>query len=701
MDPDATYVPESAVGADPEPLVAGRYVVGPLVGRGGGGQVHRATDTFTGETVALKLVKRDGKGASSQLRRELTALRLVDLPGVVRLRDDGEHENFVFLVMDWLGGGRFDSLAERGWAGWRDAAIALLEAVGRLHFLGLVHGDLKPGNILLNAAGQPVVADFGLASGEVVADHDASWVAGTPRYMAPEQSRGEVLDARADLYALGVMFEEMGGPPEVMALFRQMCAEAREDRPASMEAVLAALGADDGLVGTFDMLPETVDEAELRALFGDGPTFLHIAEDAARLVLERTDGSRGEVSSELARWVRAGRCHRDGDQLVMERAAVDRLRWERQPTDLSVEAAVAAHHEGQTRRGLAILAALGDRSEAAEAATVDLALSLWSAAAIRNANYQAERRGWKKASRVLMAAGAFLTGNRDAVLEFVGPANEDSGVVEGWRLAVGIGASLRTAAVEDWLAAASRWAVGDPIRQARLDAWRARVAYSRGAFGDALGFERRALSAAHVPVVRLSRLTNAASAALETGSIVEASEWAQEALELARTMRHAAAEARAWWLLRSVALRSGKGPAADPSWVEPAMSVSRTTGALLALTEAALAWRDRDETLAGRLALCAMNASGGSSALADLCRALAWRCGCADPPQSLGGGAPELELQTWTLCIQGGLRLGDPPEVEPSRLENRWLDVIPGAECLDAVQRLSKSDPSRSSVYLG
>ena len=98
MDPDVTFVPDSGNAVASVPRVAGRYEVGALVGRGGGGQVHRAVDSFTGEVVALKLVRRDGRGTAAQLRRELTALRLLDLPGVVPLLDSGRDRDQVAVL---------------------------------------------------------------------------------------------------------------------------------------------------------------------------------------------------------------------------------------------------------------------------------------------------------------------------------------------------------------------------------------------------------------------------------------------------------------------------------------------------------------------------------------------------------------------------------------------------------------------------
>ena len=120
---DATFAEDGRGGSQEVPLLAGRYRVGRLLGRGGTGQVHEAVDVTTDERVAIKFVAQRSRSARRQLRQELTALRLLALPGVVRLHDDGEQGDQTYLVMDLLDGGGFDRLAERGWTGWRGRSI--------------------------------------------------------------------------------------------------------------------------------------------------------------------------------------------------------------------------------------------------------------------------------------------------------------------------------------------------------------------------------------------------------------------------------------------------------------------------------------------------------------------------------------------------------------------------------------------------
>jgi eukaryotic-like serine/threonine-protein kinase len=196
-------------------VIAGRYVVGERLGHGAHGDVHRARDRLTGETVAIKLLPSLIGTDLVSLRSEIAALRLLQLPGVAHLYDEGSHHGRPFLVMELVEGEPFpgrlpDGVARWSWELLRGPTLALLDTLARVHAAGLVHRDLKPRNVLVTAAGRPVVLDFGLTVGRALADDSASDSrgVGTPAYAAPEQCRGETVDARADLYALGVMLWE-------------------------------------------------------------------------------------------------------------------------------------------------------------------------------------------------------------------------------------------------------------------------------------------------------------------------------------------------------------------------------------------------------------------------------------------------------------------------------------------------------------
>jgi eukaryotic-like serine/threonine-protein kinase len=206
----------------------GARVVGPAVyptipeyeileelGRGGMGVVYKARHLHLKRIDALKIV-RGGGPAMGVVRflAEAEAAAAVDHPHVVRVRHLGEHDGAPFLAMEYLPGG---TLADRLRAGvWRPVAAATLveklaRGVAAAHDQGIVHRDLKPSNVLFDEAGEPKVADFGLAKrlgGAGLTQSEA--VLGTPAYMAPEQARGDTKSAgpAADVWALGVILYE-------------------------------------------------------------------------------------------------------------------------------------------------------------------------------------------------------------------------------------------------------------------------------------------------------------------------------------------------------------------------------------------------------------------------------------------------------------------------------------------------------------
>jgi serine/threonine protein kinase len=221
-------------------LCGGRY---PIVGRiatGGMAEVFEGEDTVLGRRVAIKVMKRapaegargEGAGegeadereieaahAADRMRVEARALALVAHPNVVAAFDFGlTTDERPFLVTEHLSGRALDAeLRERGHLPWEEAAsvvgqvLAALEAV---HEKGIVHRDVKPGNVFLCAGGRVKLLDFGVA--KILGDASVKHVApayrtkkgsmvGTPRYMTPEQARGEAVDARTDLYAVGLL----------------------------------------------------------------------------------------------------------------------------------------------------------------------------------------------------------------------------------------------------------------------------------------------------------------------------------------------------------------------------------------------------------------------------------------------------------------------------------------------------------------
>jgi hypothetical protein len=236
-------------GADARPdrpgyVVAQRYRLAQILGRGAHGRVWEAADLLTGERVALKVMGADSGISGARLRREVASMRLLRLSGVVRLLDEGTDGDRPFLVMERVAGTPFPG--EPGpvpWARLEPAAVALLETLARMHAVGIVHRDLKPANILVDAEGRPTILDFGLARPDTTLDEGITprgTILGTPAYLAPEQVRGDAVGPRADLYAVGViLFEALAGrfPHAVENIMRML--RARLEQPATPLAEVA------------------------------------------------------------------------------------------------------------------------------------------------------------------------------------------------------------------------------------------------------------------------------------------------------------------------------------------------------------------------------------------------------------------------------------------------------------------------------
>ncbi len=210
---------------EPGQVLANRYRIQRLLGKGGMGAVYLADDEVLGELVALKVISSafaaDEQAMAARFRKEASSARKISSPNVIRIHDLGEaRPGLLYLSMEYFAGRTLtEVIAQRGLVPVRDVTDVLgqvcvgLEAA---HAAGVIHRDLKPGNVLVGERGAVKIIDFGLATtaaGDGLTATGA--ILGTPNYMAPEQVRGKPVDVRTDVYSLGALAYHVvtGRPP--------------------------------------------------------------------------------------------------------------------------------------------------------------------------------------------------------------------------------------------------------------------------------------------------------------------------------------------------------------------------------------------------------------------------------------------------------------------------------------------------------
>jgi serine/threonine-protein kinase len=225
----------------PGALLAERYRIVALLGRGGMGEVYRADDLRLGQAVALKFLPdslKEDEGRRERFHNEVRTARQVSHPAVCRVYDIGELEGQPFLTMEYVDGEDLASLLRR--IGRlppdkaEDIARQLCAGLAAAHERGVLHRDLKPDNIMLDGRGKVRITDFGLSGlAESFAGDEVR--SGTPAYMSPEQLAGREVTAASDIYALGLLLYELftGRKPYEGRTLAELIRKHEETTPAS------------------------------------------------------------------------------------------------------------------------------------------------------------------------------------------------------------------------------------------------------------------------------------------------------------------------------------------------------------------------------------------------------------------------------------------------------------------------------------
>ena len=279
-------------------LLGGRYEIRSLIGRGGMAQVHLGRDTRLSRLVAIKILRVDLARDSvfqTRFRREAQAAASLNHPNIVAVYDTGEEAvkgadgktvMVPYIIMEYVEGHTVKELLSDGTPVPIPEAVEITEgilaALSYSHAAGLVHRDIKPGNVMLTNGGKVKVMDFGIA--RAIADSQATMtsanaVLGTALYLSPEQARGEKLDERSDIYSAGcVLFELLTGQAPFSGDTAVSLAYQHVSEPPPVPSSIAA-----------DVPPE-VDQVTLKALAKDPAQRYSSAGDMAADLMRAAEG---------------------------------------------------------------------------------------------------------------------------------------------------------------------------------------------------------------------------------------------------------------------------------------------------------------------------------------------------------------------------------------------------------------------------
>ncbi len=198
----------------------GKYTISGELGKGGMGIVYRGLDPYIGRTVAIKTIRldmlRQDGGKEEVLKRfirEAQAAGNLSHPNIVTIYDVGEHEDLIYIAMEYIEGHSLESLMQQDRPFTLDEVVRLFDqlasALDCAHQKGIVHRDIKPANILVGPELKVSIVDFGIARTSASTMTQTGMLMGTPRYMSPEQIAGKKVDNRADIFSLGAILYEL------------------------------------------------------------------------------------------------------------------------------------------------------------------------------------------------------------------------------------------------------------------------------------------------------------------------------------------------------------------------------------------------------------------------------------------------------------------------------------------------------------
>jgi len=334
--------------------IAGRYRLEGRLGFGGMSTVHLALDMRLERQVAVKLLAEhlaDDPAFVSRFQREAQAAARLVHPNVVQVFDSGRDERTdqYFIVMEYIEGSSCaEILRDDGWVEVDEALAIIEQACEGLHYAhrhGVVHRDVKPGNLLRSREGEVKLADFGIAKAtEQSSITQVGSVLGTAAYLAPEQARGEEAGPKADLYALGVVTYQLisGRLPYEAASLTELALKQQQEEPQTLDTLVAAVR------------PELADAVAV-ALALDPRERYATAREMGRAL---TDGANGIAPDERPAQVRGTPATKATTVLASSRgdASPSRTVAPRQPRqgpprDRAAAAAAPAAARGQARRG--------------------------------------------------------------------------------------------------------------------------------------------------------------------------------------------------------------------------------------------------------------------------------------------------------------------------------------------------------------